>query len=268
MLLAAVALIAGLYVLALAALFFLQQRMLFFPERLPPDFAFLFRGAFEERWIGQKPGQRMHSLFFPAAGSAGTIVYFHGNAGSLSGWGAAGEQLASRSGFSVWMIDYPGYGKSEGGLPSEAGLRDAATAVYAAAVQEERGDERRVVVFGRSIGTGLAIRLAAERNPGGLILESPYDSLQSLARNLFPWAPAFLVRFPLRSDLDAPRVRCPALIVHGDRDEVIPFRQGEQLSRRILGVTLVRIEGGHHNDLASFETYWRAIDSFVARLRK
>jgi pimeloyl-ACP methyl ester carboxylesterase len=161
------------------------------------------------------------------------------------------------------MLDYPGYGKSKGGLPSEDGLRDSAAAVYDAAVAEERGDEKRVVVFGRSIGTGLAVRLAATRNPGRLILESPYDSLVSLARTLFPWAPGFLVRYPLRSDLDAPKVRCPTLILHGTEDEVIPFEQGRRLAARIPGAIFVPIRGGHHNDLDSFEAWRNALRLFL-----
>jgi pimeloyl-ACP methyl ester carboxylesterase len=246
---------AGIYVLALAALFVFQRRLLFFPERLPPDFRF---SSGEERWIGD-----LHTLFFRAPNSAGTIVYFHGNAGSLAGWGPLGADLARLTGFNVWMLDYPGYGKSKGGLPTEDGLHEAASAVYDAAVAEERGDEKRVVAFGRSIGTGLAVRLAAARDPGRLILESPYDSLVSLARALFPWAPGFLVRYPLRSDLDAPKVHCPTLILHGTEDEVIPFEQGRRLAGRIPGAIFVPIRGGHHNDLDSFEAWRKALALFL-----
>src|SRR4051794_30858053 len=104
---------AGLYVVVLALLFTFQQRMMFVPERLPADFRF---PAGEERWIG-----RLHTLYFPAQKPRGTILYFHGNAGSVAGWGPGGEALAKDSGFNVWLLDYPGYGKSEGGLASEAG---------------------------------------------------------------------------------------------------------------------------------------------------
>jgi len=112
------------------------------------------------------------------------------------------------------------------GVASEEGLRKAAAAIYEAAKLEEHGDEKKIIVYGRSIGTGFAIRLAAVQKPGGLILESPYDSMKSLAGELFRWAPAFLVRYPIRSDLDAPLVRCPTLLIHGEQDEVIPFHQG------------------------------------------
>jgi uncharacterized protein len=257
---------AGLYGLVLLALFAFQQRLMFIPERLPANFRFQLVGPFEERWI-VSDGQRLHTLFFPVPRAPGTIVYFHGNAGSLAGWGPVGEQLSAKTGYNVWMLDYPGYGKSEGGLASEDGLRKAAAAIYEAAKLQEHGDEKKIIVYGRSIGTGFAIRLAAVQKPGGLVLESPYDSMKSLAGELFRWAPAFLVRYPIRSDLDAPLVHCPTLLIHGEQDEVIPFHQGEQLASRIPGVTFVPIPSGRHNDLNSFSAYWTNLDAFLARQR-
>lgn len=246
----------SLYALVLGLLFAFQQRVMFIPERLPAGFQF---PVGEERWIGA-----LHSLYFPSPDAAGTILYFHGNAGSLRGWGPGGAELARQSGFNVWMLDYPGYGKSQGGLASEAGLYQAAADFYAAAKQHER--EERIVVFGQSIGTGFAIHLAATQNPGGLVLVSPYDSMKSLAGELLPWAPGFLVRYPIRSDLDAPRVRCPALVLHGEQDEVIPFRQGKRLSDRIKGVTLVPVPGAHHNDLSAFPAYSNSLAVFLRGL--
>jgi pimeloyl-ACP methyl ester carboxylesterase len=248
---------AALYLFALAALFVFQRKLLFFPERLPADYRFPWG---EERWIGD-----LHTLFFRGGRDpGGTIVYFHGNAGSLAGWGAVGAELSQSTGFNVWMLDYPGYGKSKGGLASEHRLHQAARSLYDAAVQQENGDEKRVVLFGRSIGTGLAVRLAAERNPGRLILESPYDSLVSVARDLFPWVPGFLVRYPLRSDLDAPKTHCPTLILHGTEDEVIPFRQGQRLAARIPGAVFVPVRGGHHNDLDGLPAWRKALALFLA----
>jgi hypothetical protein len=256
------AIAAGSYVLAVVACGFLQKKLLFVPVRLEADVRF---PAGDERWIEDDAGKKLDTLFFVAAHPAGTIVYFHGNAGNLLSWGPVGDALAQHTGFNVWMLDYPGYGKSEGELADEAGLYRSAAAIYRAAVRGEHGAEDRVVVFGRSLGTGLAIRLAAQQKPGGLILEAPYDSMSSLASSFFPWAPSAILRYPLRSDLDAPQVHCPALLLHGEHDEVVPFRQGARLARRIPGVTFMRIPEGHHNDLARFPAYWSAIDSFLAR---
>jgi uncharacterized protein len=88
--------------------------------------------------------------------------------------------------------------------------------------------------------------------------------MKSLAGELFRWAPGFLSRYPIRSDLDAPLVRCPALLIHGEQDEVTPFHQGKQLASRIRGVAFVPIPSGHHNNLNSFAAYWTAIDTFLA----
>jgi pimeloyl-ACP methyl ester carboxylesterase len=146
-------------------------------------------------------------------------------------------------------------------------MQRAGTALYDAALASEHGDESRIVVYGRSLGTAVATRLAAQRNPGALVLETPFDSLRSLARKLFPWAPTFLVRYPFRSDLDAPKIRCPTLVFHGTADEVVPYAQGERLARRIPQASLITIRGGHHNDLSSSPTYWTALARFLSRLR-
>jgi len=146
---------------------------------------------------------------------------------------------------------------------NEDELQKAGAALYEAALAGEHGDERRLLVFGRSLGCAVATHLAAQRNPGALVLETPFDSLESLARKLFPWAPAFLIRYPLRSDLDAPKIRCPTLVLHGTADEVVPYAQGATLAKRIPQATFISIRGGHHNDLASSATYWTALTRFL-----
>ncbi|HEY2029115.1 MAG TPA: alpha/beta hydrolase, partial [Myxococcales bacterium] len=161
-------------------------------------------------------------------------------------------------------VDYPGYGKSGGSVPrNEDELQMAGAALYDAALAAEHGDERRIVVYGRSLGTAVATRLAAQRNPAALVLETPFDSLRSLAQRLFPWAPTFLIRYPFRSDLDAAKIRCPTLILHGTADEVVPFAQGARLAKRIPQATFIAIHDGRHNDLSNFPTYWTAVTRFL-----
>lgn len=124
-----------------------------------------------------------------------------------------------------------------------------------------------MIVYGRSIGTGLAVKLASENKVRALILESPYFSLSSLAKEKFPWAPLFLLKFNFRSDLWMPNVTAPVLLVHGDSDEVIPFTQGEKLSRLAPQILFRPVPGGHHNDLAEYPAFWLALQEFLKLLQ-
>jgi uncharacterized protein len=193
----------------------------------------------------------------------GLILYFHGNGDDLQSWGLAGQELAERTAMNVWMFDYPGYGKSEGTISSEQQLHKISATFFEAA-QQLAGGSDRIVLYGRSIGTGLAVKLASEYKVAALILESPYLSLQEVVSHQFMWVPSLLLKYSLRSDQWMPRVHSPAMILHGDRDEVIPFAQGKELATLSPSITFVPIEGGHHSDLSIYPQYWQAIEQFLA----
>jgi pimeloyl-ACP methyl ester carboxylesterase len=246
------------------ALFLVQERLIFYPEKLPLDFQFRFTGPFAERWI-DVDGIKLSSLLFKATEPKGVILFFHGNAGSLAGWGEVGAELAERAHWDAWVIDYPGYGKSEGRITSEEQLHGVADALWSAARREY--GTAPIVAFGRSIGTGLAAELASRHEVAGLVLESPYLSLAALATQAFPWAPPFILRYRLRSDLWLAKARCPVLIFHGTSDEVIPFSQGKALAAVKPEAEFVPIEGGRHNDLGSYASYWQSLLRWLAERR-
>ncbi|MBS1962278.1 MAG: alpha/beta fold hydrolase [Bdellovibrionales bacterium] len=231
--------------------YFFQERLIFFPEKLPADFPLRFEGATEISI--PVDGAILSALRFRVKNPRGIIVYFHGNAGSLSGWGDEGTMHAAL-GFDVLIYDYRGYGKSTGRISSEDQLVNDARAVLA----EARKDfpDSKIVLFGRSLGTGLAVRLASEMKPALLILETPYLSLASIGRARFPVVLPFLVRYPMRSDLYAPKVTAPTIILHGTDDEVVPFVSGAALAERFTPpADLVKFPGGHHSDLSVFPGY-------------
>lgn len=249
--------LVGLYVL----LYFFQERLIFFPDTVDPAYRYRLATPFEEVYVDVDDGVRLHGLLLKAVRPRGVIVYFHGNGGNVRDWGQVGEDL-TRYDHDVLVVDYRGYGKSGGKIQSQEQLLADAEAVYAYA--RARYEETDIVLYGRSLGSGPAIRLAAGHPVKKLILETPFLSLRSIARESYPWVPAFLLKYPFPNEAWAPQVKCPVLIVHGTLDEVVPFASGEALRARFQApVTFVPVEGAHHNNLLAYARYRDAISAFL-----
>lgn len=255
------------YALLLALLWGFQEKLLFHPPAQPmaADFKFPFQLPHEELTV-EFEGGSAHAVLAKAKGAKGLILYFHGNAGDLRDWFDLAEDLAVRLRWDVLMVDYPGFGKSAGSIGSEAQLHAMAAAFFLKAKEKAAG--RPLVLFGRSIGSGLAVRLAAENELAALVLETPYLSMESLAGGMFPWVPTAVLRYKLRSDLWMPDVSEPVLILHGDQDELIPHASGLALSRLVKNGRFVTIEGGRHNDLGASDHYWAELGAFLSRLAR
>jgi hypothetical protein len=251
------ALIAVGYALLCALLYLAQERLIFFPERDSPGTRYAFGVPADELFLPVE-GAQLHALLFRAPEPRGVILYLHGNAGSLRTWEAVAPNLVAR-GYDVLMVDYRGYGQSTGRIAGEAELHGDMAAVYA--WLSARHPEEQIVLYGRSLGSGLATRLAAERRPRLLILESPYHSLEAIARRQFAFIPPFLLKYPLRAYQWVGQVRCPVVIVHGTADAVVPFADGERLATSVnASLRFHPVEGGGHNDLGRFPAYQAAID--------
>lgn len=237
--------------------YFIQEKLIFIPEKLSADFPFKFSRAFEEIFVPRE-GVVLNALRFRVNDPKGIILYFHGNAGCLRDWGETGAEL-SRFGYDVVIYDYRGYGKSTGRIQSEAELLADARAFYEIARKDF--SEEKIVLFGRSLGSGIAVQLAAEKNPKLLVLESPFRSLKGMAAKRFPYIAPFVLRYTFRSDLFAPSVRVPVVLFHGDQDEVIPVEFAESLIADFeVPVAYHRVSGGHHNDLTTFPQYRSALE--------
>ncbi|OON66979.1 alpha/beta hydrolase [Hymenobacter sp. CRA2] len=252
------AIAAALYVLVCLLLYFQQERLLFFPDKLPADYRFRFPGRFEERWVRAADGTRLHGLLFQAdEPRKGLIFYLHGNGGALDSWGDVAP-IYTRLGFDVFLLDYRGYGKSEGRISSEAQLLGDADAAYRQLLPEY--PEAKTVVLGYSLGTGLAAWVAARHHPGLLILQAPYYSMQDMARSHYPWVPGFLVRYPLRTYQVLPQVQAPVVLFHGEQDEVIYPGSSHKL-RALLPATaeLIMLPGAGHNGMTDNPQYQRAL---------
>ncbi len=253
--------LAGLgYVLVCGLLYFYQERLIFYPQVTAADFEYTFPHAHEEVAL-QVEGATIHALHFRADSPRGAVLYLHGNAGSLSSWGSIASDFLEH-GYDVLIPDYRGYGKSTGKVTSERMLLSDAEKAYE--YLEKHHPEDRIIVYGRSLGTGIATHLAATRNPKMLILESAYYSLRDLARRQFPFLPPMLLKYPLRTDLWIADVSCPVYLFHGTMDEFIPYESSERLLGRIRAEhELFAIKGGGHNNLAEFAEYDKKLDEIL-----
>jgi pimeloyl-ACP methyl ester carboxylesterase len=241
-----------LYVVVCGVLYICQEQLLFFPEVLAPDFTYSFPVPFEElTW--QVDGATINALHFKAAQPKGVILYLHGNAGSLRSWGNVAAEFTAH-GYDVLMPDYRGYGKSTGTITSEQMLHGDVATAYA--YLRRHYAEHQIVVYGRSIGTGLAVYLAKSNHPKMVILETPYYNLSELATAQFPFIPSFLLKYPLRTDAWISEVKCPIYLLHGTEDEFIPYTASLRLVPLIKTKhRLFTIEGGGHNNLGAFSDY-------------
>lgn len=246
--------IIALYVLAVLLLYIFQRRLIFFPGKLPPGYNLKLKAHQEEVFLNTSDGERIHALFC-RGNRPEVILYFHGNAGDLSGWKFATEDLTA-IGYSVFIIDYRGYGKSSGKISEQGFYIDAETA-YAYLLNTRTYKPAEVIIYGRSVGTGVAVELAARHKPRALVLESPYTSLDALANEKLPFFfPSLYLRFRFNTLKKIGDITCPIVIAHGTRDELIPPAHSQKLMKAISGKKqLFLIEGGGHNDLNAFEGY-------------
>ncbi len=208
--------------------------------------------------VSAEGGLAATAWFVPACDGLPTIVFLHGNAGNI---GDREDRMAAfaRAGIGILMVEYPGYG-GELGTPSEKGLLEAGGRALDF-LDREGVPSTRVILYGESIGTGIATRLAMEREVGGLILESPYTSILDIARQLVPWLPVRLLlseRFEQLSLIAM--VHAPLLILQGSLDRVVPPAMG----RAVLAAAnqpkrLWTAPGAGHNDLAAFGAFEEAI---------
>ena len=245
--------IVTFYCTILVLLYALQSRLIFYPGVLKPDFRFAPGTNGEEIVLTTADGERISALFFGNR-SQEVILYFHGNAGDLSGWQFVAEDFTTQ-GYNFMIIDYRGYGKSSGNL-SENGLYLDAEAAFDFLVKEGF-DPARILLYGRSIGTGVAVDLAAKRTCKGLILEAPYISLPKLANEKLPFFfPSLLLKYRFDNINKINRVKCPVIFLHGSDDTLIPPSHSAKLFEKFTGKKkLIIVDRGSHNDLSAFRQY-------------
>jgi fermentation-respiration switch protein FrsA (DUF1100 family) len=245
-------------------MYFAQPGMIFFPsapiEATPQDWGL----EYEDVNLRTSDGVELHGWFIPRRDSRRVLLFFHGNAGNIS---HRGESVAvfHRLGLNVFVFDYRGYGSSRG-RPDEAGLYIDARAAWHYLTAEQGFSPPDIVLFGRSLGGVVAAKLATEKRPGALILESSFSSAKDMAREIFPLLSWLVV---LRFELDAAnyvgKAQTPVLVLHSPDDEIIPYHLGRRLFEAAPEPKrFVELRGGHNDGfILSQPDYERALGGFL-----
>jgi len=239
---------------ALAVIIYLaQEYFIFKPEKLHKDFKYKYDWPFEELFFDIGPGVRINGLHFICKNPHGLLLYFHGNTRSIKGWAKYAYDFY-RYNYDVVLVDYRGFGKSTGKRSEQDMLNDMQFVYKTLA---EKYAEQHFIVYGRSLGSGFATKIASDNNPRYLILDAPYLSFTKVIERFLPILPVrFLLRYHLRTDRWITKVKCHTYILHGTKDRLIPISNSEKLQKlNPKKITLIRIVGGGHNNLPSFNEY-------------
>ncbi len=240
--------------IALCALFYFGQDLFFFrPERLPHWFTYQYPFPFTEVNFDMEDGGTVNALHFRVPNSKGVVFYVKGNSRSIKGWGKFAKDFVGK-GYDFFILDFRGFGKSRGRRTENILYADLQQVYkYLAGLY----GEERIVVYGRSLGSGLAARIASWNNPQLLILDCPYYSfLYHISRYGFFLPIRWLLRYHIRTDRFIKKVQCPVYILHGFKDRLIPYRQSEMLQALAPeNIHLFPIALAGHNNLPEFPEY-------------
>lgn len=218
----------------------------------------------QDAWLTDARGTKLHAWWIPPKRvEQGAILVAHGNGGNVSHRGLLASDLNRAVGAGVLLFEYPGYGKSEG-RPTEEGCYDAGDAGYRWLVEEAKIPPNRVVLFGESLGGGVAVEMAVRHEHRALVLLYTFTSLPAAAKYHYPWLPThMLMRTRFDSLSKVGKCTRPVFIAHGTADEIVPFRQGEQLfAAANEPKEFVRLEGMTHN-IAIGEAFYAPLARFL-----
>lgn len=255
--------VLGLYVVANFVVYFWQEKFLFKPEKLPTDFEYKYGSEIEfmEYNLEPVPGVNINGVHFCLDKPKGVVLYLKGNSRSIKGWGRFAIDF-TRLGYDVIMVDYRGFGKSTGKRNMD-GMKQDLQFIYDE--MKKQVDEKYIIIYGRSLGSGFAAKLASTNNPRMLILESPYYSIKKTARRYTPFLPlSLLLRFPLPTYKWLKYVTCPIKILHGTNDRLIPYKTAIRLSKiNPENTRLYSVIDAGHNNLYTKEEYHRMLDEIL-----
>lgn len=249
------------------AVFIFQARLVFLPSRAIAATPARVGLDYEDVWLEASDGVRIHGWYIPHPQPRGTLLFFHGNAGNI------GDRLESiaifhRLNLNILIIDYHGYGKSEGS-PGEAESYRDAEAAWRHLVEARSIPPETIALFGRSLGGCVAAWLAARVEPAGLILESTFTSVPDMAAKVYPFLPVrLLARIRLDALASLANVRAPVLVIHSAGDEIVPLAHGRALfDSAPEPKQFLQLRGGHNDGfLVSREVYLAGLSKFFQEI--
>ena len=259
--------VVGFYALLLVALFLLQSCLIYHPDT--PTRAIVATPqsiglAYEPVKIPTDDGLTLDAWFVPARNARGVLLFFHGNAGNIS-HRLQSIRLFNRLGLSTLILDYRGYGQSDG-EPSEEGTYRDAQAAWRYLTERRGISPKKIVLFGRSLGGAIAAHAATQHQAGALILESAFTSVPDMAADIYWFLPVrWLTRFDYDTEAALASVTIPVMVVHSPDDQIVPFAHGRSLFAAAREPKqFLEIGGGHNNGfLQSEQQYLTALDAFL-----
>ena len=259
------------YVAGLTGLYFKQEALLFKPVPLAasqPLAGLSTQGEGVREFTVEVPGAKLSGLQLTLPNPKGVVFFLHGNRGNLDEW-FINTEIYRRYNMDLVMLDYRGFGKSTGQIESEAQLRSDVRAAWDQIAPHYVGKKR--VIYGRSLGSGLAVGLSADLETGKAppdltVLVSPYSSMSSLTAQIYPYVPQVVLRYPLRTDQLLPKIKSPLLLMHGDRDKLIPPSHSQSLKVISPQAQLLIVNGAGHGDIHKFDAYLQGFGGVLAGL--
>ncbi len=253
------------YALIGSALYLVQDKLILHPVMIARDSVYKFNQVYKEQFIAIDESTEINLIQFSANDSIpkGVVLYFHGNRTNISRYAPFAKNFTSK-GFDVWMIDYPGFGKSTGKF-TEPVVYESALQLYKLA--RTKYSPQQIIIYGKSLGTGVASQLASIRDCRDLILETPYYGLADLVKTFFwiyPVDQMIHYQFPTYTYL--PKVTAPITIFHGTDDGVIPINNAEKLKKLLKpSDQFIVIDKGIHNNLNDFKLMKDALNSLLQK---
>ncbi len=253
--------IGVLLIIGSIALYFLQEKLIFFPEKLDKNYAFSFPEKFEELNFKASDGKLLNGVLFRADSSKGLVFYLHGNGGSIKGWGDIATKYTSLH-YDLFILDYRGYGKSEGDINKEAQIYGDLQMAYDSL--KRRYKENKIIIIGYSIGTGLATELASVNHPKLLMLQAPYFSLTDMMQREYPGLPTILLKYPFETNVYLKACKMPVVIFHGNADKVIPYESSLMLKKLFKpSDTLITLDNQGHNGMNDNSIYLSILQTIL-----
>ena len=259
----------GLYAVISIYIYYMQSNLIYYPNMPGRDLAASPEDiglAYEDVEFTSEDGVRLHGWFIPSRDTEATLLFFHGNAGNIS-HRLDSISLFNQLGLNVFIIDYRGYGRSEGKITERGSYRDA-EAAWNYLVDDRGIDDERIIVFGRSLGASIAAWLASKHTPSALIIESGFSSVASMGHRIYPFLPIrLLTRFRYDTKQYVKSINCPVLIVHSKDDDIIPYEEGlEIFDAAPEPKQLLKIHGGHNDGfMVSGSRYLDGLRDFIGQ---